>query len=162
MQPDIIDFDPQYREDFARLNLEWLERFFVVEGVDREVLFEPERHILAHGGQILFARAGDRIVGTCALKLDTPGVYELTKMAVTPAWQGQRIGHRLLRAAIERFKALAGTELFLESSSKLPRALDLYRRSGFELQPGTKPGSHYARSDVYMIWKPELDTGEIQ
>ena len=44
----IVDYDPRWRADFARLNVEWLERWFVVEDVDREVLGDPESHILAH------------------------------------------------------------------------------------------------------------------
>ena len=45
----IADFEPRWRGDFERLNVEWLERWFTVEPVDREVLANPEVHILAHG-----------------------------------------------------------------------------------------------------------------
>ena len=45
----IVDYDPRWRADFARLNIEWLECWFVVEPVDREVLGDPETHILAAG-----------------------------------------------------------------------------------------------------------------
>jgi hypothetical protein len=44
--------------------------------------------------------------------------------------------------------------LFLESSTKLERALSMYERAGFVLQPDVRPGSHYARADVYMIYDP--------
>src|SRR5690606_752914 len=66
----IVAFDPRWREDFARLNLEWLRRWFVVEPVDAEVLGDPERHILADGGQVLFAldAGGTRAIGTVALR----------------------------------------------------------------------------------------------
>lgn len=46
----IVGFDRRWRGDFARLNLEWLRRWFVVEPVDEEVLADPETHILAGGG----------------------------------------------------------------------------------------------------------------
>jgi len=89
----IVDFDPCWRDDFARLNVDWLERWFVVEAVDREVLGDPETHILANGGRVLFAllRAADgseRAVGTVALKHEGEGVYELTKMAVEEGHRG--------------------------------------------------------------------------
>lgn len=45
----IVDYAPCWRADFARLNIEWLERWFVVEPVDRTVLSDPETHILAGG-----------------------------------------------------------------------------------------------------------------
>ena len=44
---EIVDYDPRWRADFARLNLEWLERWFTVEPIDREVLGDPDTHLLA-------------------------------------------------------------------------------------------------------------------
>ncbi|WP_374602023.1 GNAT family N-acetyltransferase [Arenimonas sp.] len=74
-------------------------------------------------------------------------------MGVAAGHQGRGIGRRLLATAIAGFRELGGRELFLESSSKLGPALKLYQSMGFELQPGIKPGSHYQRADVYMIWR---------
>lgn len=151
----IVDFDPRWREDFARLNLEWLERWFTVEPVDRAVLQDPERHILGHGGHVLFAvDESGRAFGTVALKHEGGGTYELTKMAVAPAARGQGLGRALMVAALARFHALGGRELFLESSSRLATAIALYESVGFEHRPAPRPGSHYARADVYMVWKP--------
>lgn len=150
---EILDYRPEWRDAFARLNLEWLESRFTVESLDRELLGDPERSVLAGGGCILFARLDGAIVGTVALLRDAEGVYELGKMAVTRALQGRGIGRALLAAAIARFRARGGRTLFLESHSSLHAALALYRAMGFEQQPGRRPGSHYARSDVYMIWR---------
>ena len=151
----ITDFDPRWRADFARLNIDWLERFFVVEPIDREVLSDPERHLLADGGRVFFAiDEDDRAVGTVALKHEGDGVYELTKMAVDPARQGGGIGRRLLEAAVAAYRECGGRELFLESSSKLAPALRLYESAGFRHRPAPRPGSHYARADVYMVWEP--------
>ena len=150
----IVDFDPRWRADFARLNIDWLERYFVVEPIDRTVLSDPETHILAPGGRVLFAvDEADHVVGTVALKHEGAGVYELTKMAVDPASQGRGIGAQLLAGAIAAFDAMQGRELFLESSSKLDTALRLYERHGFRHRPAPRPGSHYARADVYMVFE---------
>lgn len=149
----IVPFAPELREHFFRLNAEWLEKYHSIEPFDREVLSDPERYILGKGGRIWFALIGDEVVGTCALMPDAPGSWELTKMGVTAGHQGRGIGRKLLAAAIEGFRETGGHELFLESSSKLKPALRLYESMGFELQPGIKPGSHYARADVYMIWR---------
>jgi putative acetyltransferase len=154
----VVDFASCWRDDFARLNLEWLERWFTVEPVDREVLSNPETHLLANGGRILFAIAGPdgaaRAVGTVALLHEGDGVYELTKMAVDPVMRGRGVGRRLMLAALDTFRALGGRELFLESSSKLGPALALYESVGFVHHPAPRPGSHYARADVYMVWEP--------
>lgn len=149
----IVPWDPPLREHFYRLNAEWLQKHFYIEQVDHEVLSEPERVILEPGGAIFFALLDEEVVGTCALLQESPGVFELTKMAVTERYQGLGIGRRLLAAVIEEFRRRDGRELFLESNSKLPPALKLYASMGFEMQPQVRPGSHYQRADVYMIWR---------
>lgn len=148
-------YDRRWKADFARLNVEWLERWFTVEPVDWDVLEDPERHVLAHGGCVLFAVDGDdRAVGTVALRHEGNGVYELTKMAVDPAMRGGGVGRLLVDAALGEFLAASGRELFLESSTKLGPALRLYESVGFVRQPRARAGSPYARADVYMIWDP--------
>src|SRR5688500_10551935 len=152
----IVDYAPRWRDDFARLNLEWLERWFTVEPIDREVLGDPEAHILAGGGHVLFAIDGQgHAVGTVALKHEGEGVFELTKMAVASPLRGAGVGRLLMQGALEAFRARGGCELFLESSSKLGPALALYESVGFRHRPAPRPGSHYARADVYMVWEPD-------
>ncbi len=152
----IVDFAPQWRDDFARLNIDWLQRYFAVEAVDSRVLHDPETHILGHGGHILFAiDANERAIGTVALKHEGKGVYELTKMAVEPGHQGAGIGRALMMAVLRKYRGLDGRELFLESSSKLTPALTLYESVGFVHKPAPRPGSHYQRADVHMVWEPD-------
>src|SRR5579859_8164974 len=40
-QPDVKPFRREWREDFYRLNAEWLERWFAIEAIDRRVLTQP-------------------------------------------------------------------------------------------------------------------------
>ena len=151
----IVGFDPCWRAAFATLNIEWLEHWFVVEDYDREVLGNPEKYILANGGHILFAIDGaGHAIGTVALKHEGDGVYELTKMAVSPAARGRGVGRLLMEAALELYRTLGARELFLESSSKLGPALTLYESVGFRHHSAPRAGSHYARADVHMIWEP--------
>jgi GNAT superfamily N-acetyltransferase len=150
---EIIPFQPRYRDDFKRLNVEWLEKHFQVEPLDEEVLSDPEGNILAPGGFILLARLGEEIVGTCALLAAGEGRFELAKMAVTERHQGLRIGRRLLAAAIERFRETGARELFLESNRKLTPALTLYESMGFHHAPRPEGPSHYQRSNVYMVYR---------
>jgi ribosomal protein S18 acetylase RimI-like enzyme len=58
-----------------------------------------------------------------------------------------------MAAAIAGFEGRGGVELFLETNAKLTTALRLYARMGFVRQPTLRPGSEYARSDVYMIYR---------
>lgn len=151
---DIIDFEPRYAGDFKRLNVEWLEKYFAVEPIDEHVLSDPSGSIIEPGGAILLALAGDEIVGTCALIKAGDLRYELSKMAVTERFQGRRIGRQLLVATITRFHELGGQELFLESNSVLTPALTLYESAGFVHAPRPGGASHYARGNVYMVYRP--------
>lgn len=151
----VVDFEPRWRADFARLNIEWLERWFTVEAVDREVLGDPESHILGPGGRILFAvDRAERALGTVALMRHDQDDVELTKMAVDPVARGAGIGRMLLTDALASFVEMGGTRLFLETNTRLRPAIQLYESVGFRRQPTLRAGSHYQRADVYMIWEP--------
>lgn len=149
---EVSDFEPRYAADFKRLNVEWLEQYFQVEQVDLDVLDAPVKKILRPGGAIFLARRGSDVVGTCALKNEGDGVYELTKMGVTGSRRGSGIGAALMQAAISRFLELKGRTLYLETNRILEPAIRLYLRFGFVDQGHRKPGSIYQRSNVYMIW----------
>lgn len=149
---EILDFEPSLAPYFRDLNIDWLEKYFHVEPIDHEVLNHAEKYVIEPGGTILFARVGNDVIGTVALKFHGDGVYELTKMAVTPASQGLGIGRRLLTACIERFRELGGTRMYLESHSSLETAIRLYEGFGFEHEePPVKPA--YDRADVYMVYR---------
>lgn len=149
---EIIPFEDRYAEDFKRLNLEWLNRYFRVEPPDEAALSRPQ-DLLRAGGAIFFARHRGEIVGTCALLNHGSGRFELAKMAVTAGRQGLGIGRRLLQATIDQAHALGARELFLESNSRLTPALTLYQSVGFAHAP-SPVASHYERADVYMVYRP--------
>jgi DNA-binding MarR family transcriptional regulator/GNAT superfamily N-acetyltransferase len=152
---EVVSYEPALKEHFYRLNAQWLERHFRIEEIDREMLGDPERHVLAPGGAIFFARLAGEVIGTCALLCESPGVYELSKMGVDETFRGMGAGRVLLAAAIAEFHRRGGQELFLESNSRLKTALRMYQQAGFVLQPSVRAGSHYERADVYMIYQPE-------
>jgi len=153
-EPVTRPFRREWRDHFYRINAEWLERYFAVEEVDRRMLSQPEKYVLEPGGAIVFALVDDEVIGTCALLKEAPGVFELSKMAVETGWRGIGAGRLLLDAAIAEFHKRRGKTLFLESNSKLGPALKLYESAGFVHQPAPRPGSHYQRADVYMIYRP--------
>jgi len=153
-QVEIVSYRPEYKEDFKRLNIEWLEKYFYVESFDNEVLSNPETYILSKGGYIYFACFKGEVVGTCALMKDSDSSWELTKMAVTEHYQGLKIGHKLAQKIIDTFLSFNSGTLFLETNSKLIPAIRLYEKLGFVQQENPKEGSHYSRANVYMIYKP--------
>jgi DNA-binding MarR family transcriptional regulator/GNAT superfamily N-acetyltransferase len=149
---EVHPFRAAWAHHFERINTEWLERWFAVEPVDREMLSRPQQHVIDNGGAILFAVLDGEVIGTAALLREGEGVYELSKMAVETGFRGLGAGRKLLDAAIAEYERRGGTTLFLESNSRLKPALTLYESAGFVHQPAPRPGSHYARADVYMIY----------
>jgi GNAT superfamily N-acetyltransferase len=149
MAVTIVPFEAALAPVFERLNRSWIEALFAVEEPDRRIFADPEGEIVRPGGQIFFARLGDRVVGTCAAIRHSPTSFELAKMAVEPDVRGLGIGRRLGEAVIEFARAAGATTVTLLSSSRLPPALALYRQLGF-VQRALPPATGYSRADVYM------------
>jgi DNA-binding MarR family transcriptional regulator/GNAT superfamily N-acetyltransferase len=143
------DFRPGDQPIFRQLNEEWISHYFTLEPADLKALDHPEEYILQPGGCILLAAIGPQTVGTCALIKMPEGSYELAKMAVSPAAQGQGVGLLLGQAALQRVRELGGRRVYLESNSMLEPALALYRKLGFQDLSEPNP-SPYARADVQM------------
>jgi len=145
----IIAYQRELAPAFQRLNLAWIERLFVLEDADRKVLGDPERAIIAPGGQILFALDGGEPIGTVAMIRYSAARYELAKMAVASSHQRRGVGE-LLGAAAIAFARDAGAEtVFLLTNSSLAGAIRLYERLGFRHAVDPDP-PEYARADVYM------------
>ena len=151
---NVVTWRADYREDFERLNREWIEAHFVVEPGDEAVFRDPGAAIVAPGGQIFFVVENGRVHGTCALIPHAPGVLELAKMAVSAGARGHGYGDLLLRAAIDYARRTGVRKLMLVSNTTLVPAIRLYRKHGFQEVP-LEPGIEYARADIQM----ELDLG---
>ncbi|CAN5118635.1 hypothetical protein BH23BAC2_BH23BAC2_11660 [soil metagenome] len=149
---EIIAFKPEYAPHFRDLNLAWLKKYFWVEPHDEEVLGNPEKYIISPGGNIFFVRDGDNIIGTVALMKIEDGVFELTKMAVTPSHQGKNIGQKLMEHTISYARSCGWKELIIYSNRKLENAIYIYKKFGFEEIPieGNNP---YARGDIKMKYQ---------
>jgi N-acetylglutamate synthase-like GNAT family acetyltransferase len=136
---------------FRTLNEEWITRDFTLEAKDRETLNDPVDSILLKGGHIFIAYAGDEAVGCVALIPMRDGVYELSKMAVSPHLRGRGIGRRLLQHALVQAKCLGAKSLFLGSNTRLKDAVHLYESVGFRhVKPEALPPMPYSRADVFM------------
>jgi GNAT superfamily N-acetyltransferase len=149
---EIIDYEAQYKEVFKQLNLEWIEHYFSVEEIDNAMLSDPEKYFLQPGGYIFFAKYCGEIVGTCALLKHPEQGFELSKMGVTRYHRGMGIGKTLVATAIQKVRSLGEKRLFLETNSKLLRAIFLYKKFGFRERAFPHERSlRYKRADTYMV-----------
>lgn len=147
-QVEIIDYSPEFLEDFKQLNYEWIEKYFTMEEADRKYLDHPNENILEPGGHIYMARQDGAIVGTCALINMDGKTYELAKMTVTECARGRGIGRLLGEAAIAKARELGATRLYLESNTVLEPAIRLYQKLGFRKIVGHP--SPYERCNIQM------------
>ena len=148
----IETYKPEYRNDFIRLNREWIESYFKIEASDVET-FSHVDDIVEQGGQIFLAITDDgEVAGCCALKHHPEKQsYELAKMAVSPHHQGKHIGHQLGEAAIEYAKKQGIDSIYLEGNTRLKASIALYRSLGFVEIP--LQGNAYERCDILMCWR---------
>ena len=152
---NIIPYTRKYKSDFAKLNYEWLEKYFKTEKAepeDKRLLNNPEREIIKKDGEIFFAILNDVVVGTCAVLKINDSIYELSKMAVTEKAQGKQIGKKLALTAIGYAVEKGALKLILYTNNKLNAALNLYRRLGF-IEVKGEMNDRYKRKLISM----ELD-----
>jgi ribosomal protein S18 acetylase RimI-like enzyme len=149
--PDIVirPFAPGDEAAFRDINLEWIERFFVVEQKDRDVLGNPRKYILDPGGTIFMALDGDQAVGAVALMVMGEGSVELAKMGVRPAAQGRGAGRMLVAAVVDHARAMGMRRVYIETNSVLGPALKLYRDAGF-VPLKERIATPYQRADVQL------------
>jgi ribosomal protein S18 acetylase RimI-like enzyme len=141
---------------FEKLNRAWIEQFFMIEEIDKQVLSRPEEFILKEGGVILMAYWNHEVAGTVALRKMKTGDYELTKMAVDPAYRGRGIGEALILALAERAREMGLKRMILYSNTILEPAIRLYRRMGFQEIP--LESGNYERSNIKMEFEIEPAT----
>jgi ribosomal protein S18 acetylase RimI-like enzyme len=148
MRIEVLDYKPEYQEYFEKLNKSWLEEYFTVEPIDEWVLTKPYEAIISKGGKIYFIALNGEIAGTAALKFESDGVFELTKMTVDKKFQGYGLGKILCKTTVKKAHDLGAKKVILYSHSSLQTAIAIYRKLGFVDIPVEK--GRYARADVKM------------
>lgn len=145
---EIIVYEEKYHEDFKRLNLDYLDKYNLTESHDMIILDNPEEIVLARGGFLWLAKAGEEIVGTVGILNEGHGIFELIKMCVAESWRGRGISKLLMETCLQKVKELGGEKLFLFSNHQLQTALKLYTKYGFRNVEVTD--SPFETADVKM------------
>ena len=122
---------------------ELMREFYLHEGLDyeRSRAREAFRALVADPalGRVWLFRIGGEVVGYAAVtvcySLEFAGRYALVdELYVRERWRGGGIGARALEMAVEACRELGVAAVRLEVDTWNTRAMDLYRRLGFELQ----------------------------
>ena len=134
---------------FYDLNADWLKKYFYIEPYDEKVLSNPKQYVIDPGGFIFFAKYNTEIVGVVSL-INQKTFFELSKMAVSPKYQGFKIGQQLMDFTINFAKEKGWDSITLYSHRSLKAAIQLYKKVGFKEIPVEKD-SHYERADIKML-----------
>lgn len=151
MQITFRQFLPGDGKAFRAMNEQWIAKYFGLEEKDRQILNDPEKHILSSGGHIYFAILDEKIVGCCALIANGQRSFEVAKMAVDESHRNLGIGKAMLAHVIDAARVLGARRLTLETNSKLMNAIHVYESLGFRhIDPSLVEPSPYKRANVFM------------
>ena len=101
--------------------------------------FAPPQGIFVVGWE------GEEVLGCGGVRLITTHVAELKRMYVRPRARRRGVARKLLQQLEHEAAALGAKELRLETGSKQPEAIALYRSAGYV---DTEPFGHYAESPL--------------
>jgi len=73
-------------------------------------------------------------------------------MAVSPKYQGLKIGNKLIDYCIEFSKQQGWKKIMLYSNTTLKPAINLYKKVGFK-EVKLEPDVHYDRANIKMVLK---------
>ena len=74
----ITEYDERYREDFVRLNTQWLERFYWVEPFDKYAM-DHVGELIENGAMAYFAIENDEVLATCMTMPLEDGIWEIKR-----------------------------------------------------------------------------------
>jgi ribosomal protein S18 acetylase RimI-like enzyme len=130
---EIRDYLPSDQPNVLRFFEEVLPALgftFDVQSKDSDLL-RIDQVYQSQGGKFLIALVEGEVVGTIALRKLDEQTCELKRFYVLERCRGNGIGRRLLEAVIAHGRAGKWKTMLLDTSSKSPAALSLFRAQGF-------------------------------
>jgi ribosomal protein S18 acetylase RimI-like enzyme len=107
------------------------------QGFDSELAGLPGAYAPPRG-RLLLASQGKEIAGCVALRPLGPGISEMKRLYVRPAYRGSGVGRLLAERIIHEARVEGYQRMRLDSLPTMAAALQLYRRLGFrEIAPYT-------------------------
>ena len=104
---------------------------------DRD-LADIEAHYDDRGGIFFMLIDARTVIGTVALRPESPEVCELCRMYLAEQYRGRGLGRRLFDHAMGEARRRGFEEVFLKTASVLTTAISLYERAGFRHVPNPK------------------------
>ncbi len=141
----VIEYQKKYKQDFIRLNTAWVEKYFIMEETDREILSNTDDFI-QKGGMIYFAVENDQVLATCMTIPEDNYTWEILKLAADDRYSGHGAGSAVFKACMDYAIAHGAKKLTLISNHILKPALHIYEKFGFRQVEVDR--TEYERCDV--------------
>jgi len=126
VQPDEMDAVRELFREYA----EWVGSSICFGSFAKEMAELPGRY-----SPLLIALHDGQVAGCAALRQIDPGIGEMKRLYVRPAFQGIGLGRALLERVIAEAEAAGYQALRLDTLPKMERAIALYCSLGFREIP---------------------------
>jgi len=151
--------DARWPED--RATVEALFREYIASLTEDISFQNPEDELAAlpgkyarPGGVVLIAWDGAEAAGAIAYRMFEPGVAEMKRLYVRPAYRGSGLGRELANELIEEARARGYRTVMLDTLVSMQAARELYRDLGFV------PVEPYYDNPLPGVMYMALDLGE--
>lgn len=146
---EIIEYDKKYKNEFIRLNTEWLNRFFMVEPVDQDMMDRVEE-LIENGAMVYFAIENDEVLATCMAMPIKENHWEICKLAAQNQYTGTGAGSAVFKASMDYAVRKGAKKLSLISCRSLSPAIHIYEKFGFKEVPLNKAFWGAEKADIEM------------
>ncbi|AYW46842.1 GNAT family N-acetyltransferase [Tetragenococcus koreensis] len=131
---EIICYEEKFKDDFVKLNKNWIEKYFKIEPHDIEQLTNAEKYI-EQGDMIFFAVENGQVISTCLSSRLHNNVWEIAKFASNEHFKGKGAGKLVFKAGMDYAIKNGAEKIVLYSNQILKPALHIYDRFGFKEVP---------------------------
>ncbi|WP_118952023.1 bifunctional helix-turn-helix transcriptional regulator/GNAT family N-acetyltransferase [Taibaiella helva] len=152
-EPVVVDYRPSLKKYFYKLAGPWLLGVLdgQLEDEDRFTLRHPDKAYLAEGGFVFFAVYQGRPVGCVALKRLDDQRFEFAKLFVDPMARKLGVATLLIQRCITRCRENGATQLWLQTTMRMPEAHRLYDKLGFLDKKAPKAMTVLQRTEKIMV-----------
>lgn len=100
------------------------------------------------------AEIDDEIVGCCGI-YPTDGLdencTELVKFYIHQSARGKGVGRKLMEKCVEAAKGFGYTKMYIESLPHFAKAVDIYKKQGFEILKNPLGNSGHPGCNIWMV-----------